>query len=83
MWVPSLNGTVTRDTEATQTERDGDRPTTATDGGVARRQATTTPFVPDEETDAPLVPDLSGTRDDETERIGRNPLELALMEDAE
>lgn len=74
---------MTRDTEATRTERDGDRPTTATDGGVTRRTGTRTPFTPDDETDAPLVPDLSGKREGGTERVGRNPLELALMEDAE
>ncbi|MEZ3143805.1 hypothetical protein [Halobaculum sp. MBLA0143] len=72
-----------RDTQATHTERDGDRPTTATDGGVARWQTTETPFGPDAERDAPLVPDLSGKPETDTERVGRNPLELALMEDAE
>jgi hypothetical protein len=42
-------------------------------------------FGPDPETDAPLVPDL-GDRTETTgrpERVGRNPLEPALMEDAE
>lgn len=44
-----------------------------------------TRFGPNLETDAPLVPDLSDRTEttDRSERVGRNPLEPALMEDAE
>ena len=44
-----------------------------------------TRFGPDRETEAPLVPDLSDRTEaaGQTERVGRNPLEPALMEDAE
>ena len=44
-----------------------------------------TPFGPDPETEAPLVPDVSDRTEttERPERVGRNPLEPALMEDAE
>jgi hypothetical protein len=52
---------------------------------VSRRAppAGTTQFGPEAETEAPLVPDLSDQPETEPERVDPNPLELALMEDAE
>ncbi len=63
------------------------RSTDAADGGggVSRRAppAGMTQFGPEAETEAPLVPDLSDQPETEPERVDPNPLELALMEDAE